>query len=741
MRLTALLAALLLSGAALAAPPLPQAATETDGEIRFANQKIELRFSRSTGRWLALYDLTNGRQVMSEGQHLASVVLTTDGRKTAANWVEPWGSLARISQGADLLDTTSIGPKLKLVKWGEQRSGDMVWLTLDTEEGGWRIQQLYGMPAGGDTVTRRLRLTWNGEDETLLRSVELRTPWQAISKDSVLEAPGYPAVLHQRVDRIRPGPWREVDGDVPGNRAGLLVFRQGGSNLLIWGFDRSIPSHVSVNRGDWGVGVTQRLFSSCRVRKGQTIEAGTQYLRLQQGPLHDALARFQQFWDEAGVRRIGKTPPWGLDARIYEVHVGTWIWGGPYAPYPNIAALTNDLPRIAGLGFNIVQLMPAEPYPCYAVHDYLDIDTQYAPVADLRKMVERAHQLGLKVLLDVVMHGVIDKRSPRIVGKFDVHPYLTNHPDWFLYTEDGRVATTYSWALDQASPGFQEFMVEALSQYVRKLDVDGFRLDALTWNFFPNWAKDLPRPGYASIYGSVPLFDKVREQVRRIKPDLLFYTETQGPIYQTGFDLSYNYDEQPFYAALLPLVSKRGYVSTGPVLERKLSARELGEWLDMRQLAFPAGWRKVHHVDSHDSFSWGGLGLFRREAFGVEGVRLLFAYCALVDGGVMNYAKAETGSEEFYRKVLAVRESTPALARRQLRLPGGSSRQRPRVGAAAALRGRVGAAGLVVRSRANRHGTATRSSGSGPRGDLSTRGVLFRRGAGGQRQRTEPACG
>ena len=665
MKLTIFLAALLLADAASAARPAPQATTETDTEIRFANQKLELRFSRKTGRWLALYDLSNHQQVMNEGQHLASVVLTTGGQKFNASWRVPWAeswSSVRVDQGAQLADTVSVGPQAKLVDWHEQKSGDMVWLTLETEEGGWRIQQLYGMKPGDDTVTRRLRLTWNGENETLLRFVDLRTPCPSPVEGTILEAPGYPAVLHQRLDRLPAGTWSQLDkGDAAGQRAGLLAFRHGDSNLLIWGFDKAIPSEMLLDRGDWGVWVTHRLLASNRLQKGQTMEAGTQYVRLEHGDFKAALRRFQRFWDEAGVRRIGKTPPWGLDARIYEVHIGTWTWGGPHAPYLNIAALTNDLPRIAGLGFNIVQMMPAQPYPCYAVHDYLDIDTHYAPEADLRRMVARAHELGLKVLLDVVMHGVIDKRMQHIPARFDIHPYVTEHPDWFSRTEDGQIAQTYSWAFDHASPSFQQFIVKVFSQYVSKLDVDGFRVDALTWNFFPNWAKDLPRPAYQSFYGGVPMFEAVREQVCRIKPEILFYTETQGPIYNTSFDLSYNYDEQPFYLALLPLVSKRGYVSTGPVLPRKISARELADWLEMRQLAFPAGWRKVHHADSHDSYSWGNLGLFRSEAFGVGGGRLLFAYSAFLDGGVMTYVGAEKGSEDFYRKVLALRESIPAL--------------------------------------------------------------------------------
>jgi hypothetical protein len=53
--------------------------------------------------------------------------------------------------------------------------------------------------------------------------------------------------------------------------------------------------------------------------------------------------------------------------------------------------------------------------------------------------------------------------------------------------------------------------------------------------------------------------------------------------------------------------------------------------------------------------------MYGRDAFGADGARLLFAWSSFLDGGVMNYVGAEKGSEDFYRKVLALRESIPAI--------------------------------------------------------------------------------
>lgn len=624
-------------------------ATGAETEVRLANTQLELRFSRATGRWLSLRDATRERPLMSSGEDVAPVTLTTDGQS------KPTGDRPQLSP---LLDARSFGRELKVLHWRTEQSS----LTLEAADGDWRIEQQYALDR--DTIKRRVRLTWNRDSETLLRWVDLATPMLSPER-TILEAPGRPAVLHQPLDALPMGEWGPMKGWSFGP---LVAFRSGDSNLLVWGFDKAIPSQqVGVSRGNRGVWVSQRFSASCRVRKGQTVEIGTQYIRLHRGRLEEALAGFQRFWDDIGLRPVTGTPVWAKDARIYEVHLGSkpFRHAPAYAPYRDVAALTVDLPRIAGMGFNIVHLMPRFPFPGYAVHDYLDIATQYAPEAGLRAMVERAHRLGVKVILDVVLHGVCDQVAGRPIGgfmgpsPFAKHPWLAEHPDWFSRTEDGKVAKTYTWSFDHASPSFRDFLARVLSEYVRKLDVDGFRIDAPFWNLFPNWGEGLPRPGYLSTYGSASMLERARREVLRIKPEVIFYIESTWPLFRTSGDMFYAHDEQRLWGSVLPVVSKRGYEGGGG--GRPRNARELLEWLDLQRRAWPRGWIKIHYADSHDSHEWGSLGMFKKEAFGPDAARMLFAFAAFIDGGVMNYAGGEVGSEEYYRKVLALRGSTPAL--------------------------------------------------------------------------------
>ncbi len=634
-----------------------------DGDrLHFTNGILELTFDVQTGDWLSLRHLPTEATVCQAGENVKPFCATVGGRTTVTRGR---------GQIASLVDTQALGPDLRLTGYERMDVGGGSWLVLRAEQVGWQVDHVYELAAGGSTLRREVRITRTGDSEALLRYVDLRVPPVALgpAEQCFLEAPGYVGPAHEPLRSLGLGEWSRtpmaVDGDAPAWRPGLLAVRNGETDLaaLCWGFNAATPSVMSLQHSDWGPRVTQRLFFADRMQPGKTVAVGSQFVRVTTEPWPQPLQEWQDFWEQVGITAPDNTPDWAQDARIYEVHLGPkGSRAGVHEPLPTVGDLTAKLPYIADLGFNIVQLMPRFPYPSYWVHDYLDIETQYAPPAELREMVRHAHDLGLKVFLDVVMHGCADQGLDwRQNSPFERNPYLDQHPEWFLRNEDGTIATTYTWAFDHANEGFRQHIVEVFCRYVTDLDVDGFRVDALTWNFMPNWGEGLPYPASANLYGSVELFRRVREATQKIKPEVVFYTETAGPLFYTSYDLSYNYDEQWLYEALLPLVTKRGYGRNYPGPPAQITCREMAHWLYERRLALPRGAIKIHHVDSHDSHEWGGLGQFRREAFGPEAARLLWAFCCFIDGGVMNYIGAEDGSEDWYRTCLSLRSQIPAL--------------------------------------------------------------------------------
>jgi maltooligosyltrehalose trehalohydrolase len=151
---------------------------------------------------------------------------------------------------------------------------------------------------------------------------------------------------------------------------------------------------------------------------------------------------------------------------IAEVHLGTFTDGG------TCAAAATKLPLLAEVGITIVELMPVAEFPGRFGWGYDGVDL-YAPSHlygrpdDLRAFVDRAHALGIAVILDVVYNHL----GPD--GNY-LHAYS---PSYFT----DRYRTEWGAAIDfdgdDARP-VREFFVENAAYWIREFHLDGLRLDA-----------------------------------------------------------------------------------------------------------------------------------------------------------------------------------------------------------------------------------------------------------------------
>jgi len=110
------------------------------------------------------------------------------------------------------------------------------------------------------------------------------------------------------------------------------------------------------------------------------------------------------------------------------------LLAGPFSHWPR------HLSRASEMGFNWVFLNPIQKTGAsrslYSVADYfainpalLDSDGPAQPDEQVRSMIRRARESGLRVMIDLVLsHCAIDS------------PLAREHPDWFVRESDGRVA-------------------------------------------------------------------------------------------------------------------------------------------------------------------------------------------------------------------------------------------------------------------------------------------------------------
>ncbi len=96
---------------------------------------------------------------------------------------------------------------------------------------------------------------------------------------------------------------------------------------------------------------------------------------------------------------------WWRDAVIYQIYPRSWADsdGDGMGDLPGITA---RLPHLAELGVDAVWLSPFYTSPQndggYDVADYCDVDPRFGTLQDADTLIERAHELGLRVMVDIV---------------------------------------------------------------------------------------------------------------------------------------------------------------------------------------------------------------------------------------------------------------------------------------------------------------------------------------------------
>ena len=414
----------------------------------------------------------------------------------------------------------------------------------------------------------------------------------------------------------------------------------------------------------------------------------------------DFASVFQDWLRKDGYVSPNNPPTWIDGAMIYEAQIGFSVFNEVhhYSPYPQVRDLINDLDQIHEYGFTCIQLMPKQPYPSYNIHDFWDIDTSYGNKEEIKELVQKAHKLGIKVILDILLHGVLDKEIIKIAadgvrsgpfadlissetgdsfntdvkdwnnyliawsrhildfekywyeGSPAVSPLIAQHPDWFYRNSQQEVQGVYTKAFDARNSSWQDYFISACEFLMNELNIDGFRFDAPSYNDFPNWATWARGRAGASALGCLGLFDRLRPVLKGINPEALLYTEPSGHVFRQAMDLNYNYDEQWLVTSISEPSAQSAWGIRG--------AKDLATWVQERDRFLPNGSMTAHHIDSHDTFWWPSWGKkWRREQFDITKVKLLTLIFGSLPGPFMMFSGGEIGIEQLLPKLANVKRS------------------------------------------------------------------------------------
>src|SRR6185437_6516352 len=172
-----------------------------------------------------------------------------------------------------------------------------------------------------------------------------------------------------------------------------------------------------------------------------------------------------------------RNPPRAQSLRIYEAHVGMAQEEGKVGSFAEFTA--NVLPRIAGLGYNAIQLMAIQEHPYYGsfgyhVSNFFAVSSRFGTPEELKQLIDTAHGLGLRVLLDLVhSHSVKDTQEG--LNCFDGTDY-----QYFHSGPRGQHVAWDSLVFDYSKYEVQRFLLSNVRYWLEEFRFDGLRFDGVT---------------------------------------------------------------------------------------------------------------------------------------------------------------------------------------------------------------------------------------------------------------------
>ena len=162
---------------------------------------------------------------------------------------------------------------------------------------------------------------------------------------------------------------------------------------------------------------------------------------------------------------------------IYEAHVGMSQDREGIGTYREFA--DNVLPRVQNLGYNTVQLMAIQEHPYYGsfgyqVTNFFAAAHWYGDPEDLKYLVNKAHSLGIRVLLDVVHSHA----CPNVGEGLQLQDGTENQ--YFLEGGQGWHPAWGTKLFNYNRVEVLHFLLSNLKYWQTEYHFDGFRFDGVT---------------------------------------------------------------------------------------------------------------------------------------------------------------------------------------------------------------------------------------------------------------------
>jgi alpha-glucosidase len=236
---------------------------------------------------------------------------------------------------------------------------------------------------------------------------------------------------------------------------------------------------------------------------------------------------------------------WWRGATVYQIYPRSFqdSTGNGIGDLPGIS---RRLGHVASLGVDAIWLSPFFPSPQadmgYDVSDYTGVAPLFGTLSDFDALVRRAHDLGLKVIIDQVLSHTSDKHPWFVESRAS---RINPKADWYVWAPpkaDGTAPNNWlshfggpAWEyeprrgqyymhnflskqpdLNFHTPEVQEAILESVRFWLER-GVDGFRLDTVNYYFHDPLLRDnpvMPQGEHEMASGTYAMQDHIHDKTR-----------------------------------------------------------------------------------------------------------------------------------------------------------------------------------------------------------------------------------
>ena len=200
-----------------------------------------------------------------------------------------------------------------------------------------------------------------------------------------------------------------------------------------------------------------------------------------------------------------EVPEWAANKAVYQIFpsrfaasqpVDRELWyKAPITPMDNLhgdlRGIIEHIDHIQKLGIDVLYMTPVfKSNSChkYDTIDYYQVDPSFGTLEDLKELVQKAHERGMKVVMDAVFNHTAREffAFEDILEKGEKSKYL----DWYfiegfpLEGGSGEIPNFKCFAyhggmpkLNLRNPEVEKFITDVACYWIKECDIDGWRLD------------------------------------------------------------------------------------------------------------------------------------------------------------------------------------------------------------------------------------------------------------------------